>query len=384
MARPKKEQPNRQDGLYEVKVTVDKTLDGKPIRKSFYSAISKADAKAKAEEYIINMRVSELTGDPIIEKEYSFKTWAQKWLETYKKPNVSENTYKWSYESPVEKFLIPFFGNAKLQKIRPIDIQNFYNKNNSLSESTLNKFRLCLNGIFESAIDNDLCFKNPAKGITPKSTATKHEKKVYTDDEIETVQNFFISEGFLAPAFILETGLRRGEIIGLQWDDVNFDNEVLYVRRSLAVSRGSVKGFTINPPKWGSYRTIPLSVNAIEILKMCDRENKYVFSNYKTDPITPDGFSDRLLLRMEKLHKQYPGIPILSAHELRHTYGTMLRRHGVDIYTIQKILGHKSINVTSEIYVHNEIDTLKKAVFTTTQLRQTRPFISEQKQRCNS
>lgn len=54
-----------------------------------------------------------------------------------------------------------------------------------------------------------------------------------------------------------------------------------------------------------------------------------------------------------------PSIPILTAHEIRHTYGTYLRRHGVDIYTIQKLLGHKNISVTSEIYVHNEIGTLK-------------------------
>ena len=57
-----------------------------------------------------------------------------------------------------------------------------------------------------------------------------------------------------------------------------------------------------------------------------------------------------------------PSIPILTAHEIRHTYGTYLRRHGVDIYTIQKLLGHKNISVTSEIYVHNEMETLRTAL----------------------
>ena len=65
---------------------------------------------------------------------------------------------------------------------------------------------------------------------------------------------------------------------------------------------------------------------------------------------------------MANIQKEYPDIPSLTAHELRHTYGTQLRRKGVDIYTIQKVLGHKDINVTSEIYVHNELEALRKAL----------------------
>ena len=65
---------------------------------------------------------------------------------------------------------------------------------------------------------------------------------------------------------------------------------------------------------------------------------------------------------MHRLNEAHPEVPILTAHELRHTYGTYLRRHGADIYTIQKLLGHKDINVTAEIYVHNELDTLREAV----------------------
>ena len=65
---------------------------------------------------------------------------------------------------------------------------------------------------------------------------------------------------------------------------------------------------------------------------------------------------------MRKLHNEHNEVPVVTAHELRHTYGTYLRRHGADIYTIQKLLGHKDINVTAEIYVHNEIDTLRNVL----------------------
>ena len=66
---------------------------------------------------------------------------------------------------------------------------------------------------------------------------------------------------------------------------------------------------------------------------------------------------------MTGVHKRHPDIPVLTSHEMRHTYGTSLRRNGVDIYTIQKILGHKDIQVTAEIYVHNELEELRAAVF---------------------
>ena len=114
MPRPKKEQPNRKDGLYEVKITTGKTLDGKLIRKSFYSSISKDDARRQAEEWRINQKVAQQTGNIFVEKSVTFADWARKWLEIYKKPNVSANTYKLTYLNSVEKHLIPYFKNAEL------------------------------------------------------------------------------------------------------------------------------------------------------------------------------------------------------------------------------------------------------------------------------
>ena len=98
MGRPKKEEPNRKDGMYEVKVTVGKNFKGDPIRKSFYSAISKADAKAKAEQYKINQAVHNATGEAPEAPVTAFSTWANKWLETYKKGTIKEHTYLFTYK----------------------------------------------------------------------------------------------------------------------------------------------------------------------------------------------------------------------------------------------------------------------------------------------
>ena len=359
MPRKKKEAPNRADGLYEVKMTVGKKMDGSPIRKSFYSHVSKDDARRQGQKYIQDMQIANLTGNTFIEKDVTFGQWATRWLETYKRGEVDENTYRFTYEHTVNNHLIPYFGGALITSIRPIDIKEFYATKANLSESGLSKIRMCLNMIFETAIDNDLCYKNPAKRVSYTSNAEKTVKHVYTDEQIELV------ESYAAPrmpevVLLLETGLRRGELLGLKWEDIDFGESIISVNRSIAVAKGG--GTKTNPPKWKSYRTNPLSAKAIQTLKRLHREVGYVFPAAGGNPQDPNNWSRKLKRFMRRLAEDHPEMPELTAHELRHTYGTRLRRAGVDIYTIQKIMGHKDIQMTSEIYVHNEIETLREAL----------------------
>lgn len=359
MARPKKEAPNRADGLYEIKVTVGRDiLTGKAIRKSFYSSVSKADAKAKADAYI---REQELMSYGIIQKSTDnilFKDWADKWLTIYKKPYVSENTYRITYEHSVEKHIKPYFKNAKLNDIRPIDIQKLFALKKSLSESMLDKINMCLISIFDTAIDNDLIVKNPAKNISYKSDKQKNKKNVYSSDEIKIAKQYF-SNKFPEVIILLCTGMRRGELVGLKWSDINFEKKSIKIDRSIADKKGG--GVIIRPPKWNSNREIPLEKEAEVALLAISRNSEYVFPNSFNAPQSPNTLSQKLERYMIQFNKD-TGLQKLTAHELRHTYGTELRRRGVDIYTIQKIMGHRDIKMTSELYVHNEFEELKKAI----------------------
>ena len=133
---PRKKKNTRADGTYEYKATLGKDIYGKAIRKSFYSSKSLADAKAKAQEYIISSQVSALTGQAVGgRREDTFSRWAMQWLETYKRPAVTQNTYHSSYYLPVTRYLIPFFGDADLVAIQPIDVQRFFNEHRDLSLS---------------------------------------------------------------------------------------------------------------------------------------------------------------------------------------------------------------------------------------------------------
>lgn len=288
MGRPKKEKPNHGE-LYEVKITVGHTFDGKPIRKSFYSKISKADAKAKAEQYKIDSAVHDITGEHILEPTaITFEKWAIKWLETYKKDTVKEQTYLFTYKSNIEKYLIPYFKKAKLSDIKQIDIQSYFNKvvnaetKKPLSKTVLDKHKLILHSIFDAAIDNDLCYKNPVKAITYPRCADKSERM--------------------------------------------FDDTLNLFKEIQVTADGSL----------------------------------YIIKGSENDtPLSPHSFADAFARKMKRISKE-AGIPILTPHELRHTYGTLLRGKGVDIYTIQKVLGHSDISTTAKIYVHNDIDVLRK------------------------
>lgn len=360
MARPKKQQPNRPNGTFEYKATVGRTLEGKAIRKSFYSPISVADAKAKAEQYRLEQAMIQTVGVTAdTASDITFAAWANKWLTVYKKPHVSENTYRLTYRNSVEKHLIPYFGAAQLKSIRNIDIQRFFEqKKSELSESMLDKLHICLNGIFMTAIDNDLIYKNPARNVTYSSAKAKHTKTVWTDLDILTAKEFF-KERMPEVVLLLETGLRRGEMLGLMWKDLDFKENTLQVRRSISDMQGG--GLEVRPPKWNSYRTIPITQELADMLQSLPKTSEYVFPNSLNNMQSPNTFSQKLKKAMEDLHEEHPDIPELTAHELRHTRGTKLRRDGTDIYTIQKLMGHKDINVTANIYVHNEVESTRKA-----------------------
>ena len=230
-----------------------------------------------------------------------------------------------------------------------------------MSQSVLDKLHMILYSSFCAAIDNDYCSKNPVSFIRYKSNRQKNPKHVYNADEIEIVKRYGATH-LPEITFILETGLRRGEICGLRWEtDINFDKKSVSVNRSIADQYGG--GVKEMPPKWNSYRELPLSPDALELLLKLKSLNDsgYVFPNNKGLIQGPTALSRKIKRHMQIIEKMFC-CKALTAHELRHTFGTNLRRSGIDIYTIQRMMGHKDINITSEIYVHNEFDELKKVM----------------------
>ena len=350
---PRKKQKPRADGQFEYKGTVGRDIYGNPIRKSFYSSKSREDAKKKYEAYKTEQEITRRIGAPEIKHERTFTSWATEWLEVYKRPNLSDVSYRTTYSTEVNR-LIDFFSSARLEDIKPLDVQKFFNKNQSLSMSTLKKDKFILNAIFESAIDNDLCYKNPAKHAVLSTVQGKRPRRALTDEQI--VEYAQRAAGIRDDALLmLLTGIRRGEMLGLMWGDYDAKKRELKIQRSMAQEHGKI---VARPPKWGSYRTLPLSDEACAVLDRQPRTALHIFPTRDGIAQDPRTWSQKYKRFARELPKELQVTP----HELRHTYGTKLMRDGVDIYTIQKLLGHKSIDVTTEIYVHAETDALRKAV----------------------
>ena len=158
--------------------------------------------------------------------------------------------------------------------------------------------------LFECAIENDLCWKKPAKHSTFRSTARKHEKKgrPATDEQIELAKAF-TRDTMPEVALLLETGLRRGELLGLMWSDFDEREQTLSVRRSMALKHGVV---TVNPPKWDSYRTLPLSREAVQLIHALPHDSLYLFPNANGEPHSPNSWSPKLGRCMCRLNEEHP------------------------------------------------------------------------------
>ncbi len=292
--------------------------------------------------------------------------WFDRWLFEIKGDSIRYGTRK-AYINRYKSRIKPVIGHMIVCAVRPIDCQRAINfaQDDDESEWSLKKMRVIMKAFFEAAVDNGLCESNP---VTKTVKIAKHEKKerrVLTLEE----QNRFLEAAkkmthYDVFRFVLETGLRGGELNGLLWENVDFDNNIIRVEHSLDY-RTDTKEFVNNPPKSHSgYRTIPLTKTARDILikKQAEQENMripdecigFVFLN-KNGNHTHRGVYNRALHEVsDKL-----GMERFSMHSLRHTFATRCIESGMRPKTLQKIMGHSELSITMDLYVHVTDDAIE-------------------------
>lgn len=295
--------------------------------------------------------------------------WACIWLTEYKKPNVKLNTYIDSYERPVMRYILPHFSGLELSDVRPLDVIAFYNRLSLIYHATtLSKTKLCMQGIFESAIENGLCERNPCVTANKivKSQLESEEKRTYTQNQVDDILDYSTSHRYgVYIRILLELGLRCSELCGLQWKDIDLD------RKSISICRACVEcnnqPLIAEPKNESSKRTLPLSSKLTYILGELKNEIKPCESDYllssqkiKGRPLTPTKF---LGGRYKRFFIDYgTAEDYLTPHELRHTCGTLLYNKTHDIYAVSKYLGHSSIVITSKLYVHVDVEQLRNSL----------------------
>lgn len=357
--------------LIEVKKTIGQTIDGKPIRKSFYGK-TKREAERK---YLEFMKDAESKNRST--QHYTFTEFSKIWLET-KREEVNDNTYKQTYLTNM-KVLQAAFGKKLLESITQLDLQKFFSSQSGISKSKMDKLYLIANAIFSSAFENDLIDKNPMTKVKKGQVSNPKELRTYTEEQYRFVLDFSKENPYGLGVFImLKTGLRRSELFALRWENIDFKKKILSIKNAAVKCDGK---YIIDKTKnFSSMRQLPLDNEFVDHLKLQPRRGEFVMTlGSKTDQIADlDNWTKRrynpfmldlleyYIAEKEKLknkeQEKYEGLPKLRIHELRHTYGTLLYRTGTDIYTVSKVLGHSEIKTTTKIYVHDTVEDIRNRI----------------------
>lgn len=292
-----------------------------------------------------------------------------------KKNSISIQTAN-TYEAYLKNRIVPYIGNVQLAQLSPILLQNFVNelKEEGLASSSIKKIYSIVKGALDYAVNMELLPSNPITKIQlPKDS--KKEIVVWDVPEIQSFQKAACLDR-LYPAFYLAitTGMRRGEILGVRWKDVDLEKGMLNVRQTLSKDG---RQFLPGAKTSAGIRSIKLSNDTMVLLKKQKtvvakeklsygpeyEDNDLIICTSKGTPINPEN----LKRTFQRLIKE-ANVPSIRLHDLRHTHATMLLASGVNAKVISERLGHTNIKTTLDIYSHvlpsmqeeaaNQIDTL--------------------------
>ena len=295
-----------------------------------------------------------------------------RWLNIEHKQTIAHTTWR-RYESLARMWIIPALGGVTLRSLDRRDIKTFLAAmaNAGQSPRSRQQARALLCVALNAAMDLNLIGNNPAKEV-PNISLNKKPITPLTSSEVKlalaSVAGTFM-EARLHLAMLC--GLRQGEALGTRWSDIDFDKGLLTVSNQIQTING-VKTF-VKLKTSSSMRTIALASGTIEVLKnhkaivnsMKDEkgdgweENDLVFPNASGKPLEASVDYSRWHLVLDKC-----GIARRSLHNARHTAGTLLYENNVGIETIRRILGHSSVLITSNTYVHNAEKPLREAATT--------------------
>ena len=368
----------RKDGLYHARFVVKA---GKRHEKYFQTI-------PEARNWIEQAKYADKHEDMFCPSDTTVDAWFSFWIENIV-GDLAPNTLR-NYRERYKQNIQPIIGKMLLSDVKPMHCKKvLLSMDADYAGSTIRKTYITMGTLFKAAKMNDLITKHPMDGVrfTKPVRAVADIKCLTTDEQQKFMKAAKRSHNYAQYALLLETGLRTGEVIGLTWDAIDWKARTLTVNKTLEF-RHKQKTWRAGPPKTQqSYRTIPLTSHAYDILKqlysqvserkesellnstleymdrrtgetasLCMRD--LVFINWRTgEPAKNSSYDTHLYKLCDEA-----GIRRFCMHALRHTYATRAIESGMQPKVLQKLLGHASIKTTMDRYVHVTNDSMSKAV----------------------
>ena len=347
----------RKDGRREGRYVAGHDAEGKPIRKSVMGK-SQAEVKEKLKTALAEAGAVDLSKVDT----YTVGAWAEHWYRLYAWPNLRDSTRR-SYEGLIRQRVVPALGDIPLKKLKPQDIQKLYNdmrdhgrirtgkkSKPGLSASYVRSLHTMLHGCLERAVKERLIVRNPCDDCIPPKLQ-KTEMKILPQEDVRTYLAEAERRGVLAMFFLeLCTGLRKGELVALRWEDLDTEKRTLRVdKQAVSLPGGGVK--VTRPKTETSIRTISVSKEVIRLLEeehAKHPENPYMFPS----PVTGGMYYPDAINGLHEKILKSTGLAHIRLHDLRHTAASVMLQNGVDVRTLSAMLGHADAGFTLRTYTH--------------------------------
>lgn len=349
----------RPDGTIQFRATIGSDEDGKPIRKPFYGK-SQAECRRKYKDFLKNQTTDSYTVSPDI----ILEDWAAKYLISCRKNSGMKASSYHQIELLRDK-IPPALMKKKVCDIKKIELQSFINDfAKDVSKSYIDKMYSLIRDMFSEAAENDICAKDPAKKLK-RPEKRQLPRANYQQQEVEAIMEFALTYRketksdrlnraailvSTAVIVLLDTGIRRGELLGLMWSDV--EDTVLHIRRSVYISEDGTPTVDDGIAKtYSSIRRVPIDKELADLIRSIPRRGLYVFSAYSGRIMYPRNFNRSYDSFFRAFREIHPGMQRLPVHCCRHTFATLSQKGGASIRAVQVVLGHTNINTTA-IYSH--------------------------------
>ncbi|MFC8793036.1 tyrosine-type recombinase/integrase [Streptomyces cinereoruber] len=369
MAAQRKRNPNgagtitqRKDGRFQAAVYVLQP-DGTRARKFAYG---KTWAECDTKRHALLDKVA--SGTPVPTRSAKLSEWLAYWLESVVRPRRKLSTYD-KYEAHVRLYLSPMLGTKRLESLSVPDVRRFLLQlEKKTTAATAKESHRVLRTALSAACREELIVRNVAKLVEPPRAAVRDLSPWSLDETLDFLAAARRDPLYAAFVLAIAMGLRRGEIVGLRWNDIDLENRVLLVRQQVQRRRGVLYN---DETKGRRSRAIPLPAMCLAPLRWHRMRQKttyeatgtewaatgYVFATRTGRPVEPRNVH-RSFVRVSEA----AGLRPIRLHDARHGCATLLTAAGVAPRVVMEILGHSQISLTMDVYTHVVQDTQREAI----------------------